>query len=135
MTTCCAVLAQRQYWVNAGHPGSMRNIEYHREPTPLPPRAISEYECDRFRKRNLCQPGRGLRVHDVEFREWNGGLKMPTPACRQPVDPVKLVWSGQAVSQPVDCKRCLALDPNPRVPLIAIDGGQLPLDFDVGDDS
>lgn len=120
--------------VNAGHPGSMANIEQHRDPTSLTPKAISESECARFRNRNLRQPGRGRRVHAVELREWTAGLKIPIPACHQSVDPVKLVRDSRAVRQPVDCKRCLARGPNPRTPLTVIDGGQLTLDFDADDD-
>ncbi|KHF42166.1 hypothetical protein [Saccharomonospora viridis] len=113
----------------------MTNIEHRRDPTSLALRAISERECARFRNRNLRQPGKGRRVHAVELREWIGGLKMPTPACHQPVDPVSLAGGSEAVTQRVDCERCLARDPNPFTPLTVIDGGQLTLDFDTDDDS
>ena len=111
----------------------MSAIERRRDPLSLWLRRMSETECARFRNRNLRQRGRKRRVHAVELRDWRGGLKLPTPACRQPVGSLALTGGSEAVTAPVDCARCLALDPNPVAPLYAIDGGQLPLDLEPGD--
>lgn len=97
-------------------------------------RALSERECARFRNRNFRQPGRQRRVHVVEFREWIGGLKLPMPACHQPIDSLALVGRSEAVRAPVDCVRCLAYDEGHPTLLTVVDGGgQLALDLDEDD--
>ncbi len=58
---------------------------------------------------------------------------MPAPACHQPIDPMTLAGRSMAVTQPVDCERCLARDPNPFTPLTVVDGGQLKLELDPSD--
>jgi hypothetical protein len=110
-------------------------IERRHDPTSLVLRALSERECARFRNRNLRQPGRRRRVHAVELRDWIGGLKMPVPACHQPIDPTTLAGRSEAVTAPVDCERCLASDENPFTPLVALDGGQLTLELQPGDET
>ena len=49
------------------------------------------------------------------------------PACHQPVSALALAGDSEAVTAPVDCARCLAGNPDPYTPLVAIDGGQLTL--------
>lgn len=90
---------------------------------------MSEQECARFRNRNLRQPGNKRRVHEVELRDWVGGLKLPSPACHQPLDGFVLAGKSEAVTEPVDCAKCLARNPDPFTPLTVIDGGQLTLDL------
>ncbi|MCA1195194.1 hypothetical protein [Saccharopolyspora sp. 6V] len=111
----------------------MSAIERRTDPTSLALRGLSEHECARFRNRNLRQPGRGRRVHRVELRDWYGGLKFPAPACHQPLDSRALAGDSTAVTDPVDCARCLAGNPDPFTPLVALDGGQLHLALEPGD--
>lgn len=94
---------------------------------------MSERECARFRNRNLRQPGAQRRVHEVELRDWVGGLKLPGPACHQPLDAFALAGSSEAVTAPVDCAKCLSRNPDPFTPLTVVDGGQLTLDLRGGD--
>lgn len=113
--------------------GKVSAIERLTDPTSLALRGLSERECARFRNRNLRQPGRGRRVHRVELRDWLGGLKLPVPACHQPLATLALAGDSAAVTSPVDCARCLAGNPDPFTPLVALDGGQLPLALEPGD--
>ncbi|MEV5535230.1 hypothetical protein SAMN05216215_104266 [Saccharopolyspora shandongensis] len=107
----------------------MTAIERRRDPTSLLLKGLSERECARFRNRNLRQPGHGRRVHAVELRDWIGGLKLPVPACHQPLATLALAGDSEAVTAAVDCARCLAGNPDPFTPLTVIDGGQLTLDL------
>lgn len=111
----------------ARHAVDVSAIEDRNDPTSVLLRTLSEQECARFRNRNLRQPGRDRRVHAVELRPWIGGLKLPAPACHQPVATLALAGESLAVTAPVDCARCLADNPDPFAPLVALDGGQLPL--------
>lgn len=95
---------------------------------------MSERECARFRNRNLRQRGAHRRVHEVELRDWVGGLKLPAPACHQPLDGFALAGKSEAVAEPVDCTKCLSRNPDPFAPLTVIDGGQLALDLRDPDD-
>lgn len=95
---------------------------------------MSERECARFRNRNLRQPGRGRRVHAVELRDWIGGLQLPAPACHQPVATLALAGDSEAVTAPVDCARCLAGTPEPFPPLRVVEGGQLTLELQPGEE-
>ncbi|MCI2421553.1 hypothetical protein MOQ72_29370 [Saccharopolyspora sp. K220] len=112
----------------------MTAIERRTDATSLALRAMSERECARFRNRNLRQPGPNRRVHAVELRDWIGGLKLPVPACHQPLATLALAGDSEAVTAPVDCARCLAGNPDPFTPLFAIDGGQLALDLRPSDE-
>lgn len=93
--------------------------------------ALSDRECARFRNRNLRQPERRRRVHAVEYRDWLG-VPMPTPACNQALNPLALAGITKAVTEPVNCERCLAIRGTAVTPLAAIDGEpeQPPLPFD-----
>ncbi|GAB2683085.1 hypothetical protein GCM10027271_51150 [Saccharopolyspora gloriosae] len=110
----------------------MSAIERLTDPTSLALRGLSEHECGRFRNRNLRQPGRERRVHRVEFQDWIGGLKLPGPACHQPLDTPAVAGHAEAVTSPVDCARCLAGDQDAFTPLVALDGGQLTLGLEPG---
>lgn len=95
-------------------------------------RALSDWECDRFRNRNLRRPGRRRRVHAVDLREWFG-VPMPTPACNQAMHPLSLART-KAVIEPVDCERCLAIRGTAVTPLTSVhDDGQLTLFDSAGD--
>jgi len=107
----------------------MTGVQGRRDPTSLALLAISRRECDRFRHRNLRQPGRKRRVHAVELRPWIGGLLLPGPACHQPFDALALSGESEAVRAAVDCARCLS-GPDLYVPPVPLDGGQLPLEFE-----
>lgn len=99
------------------------------DPTSRALTAIAERECARFRNRNLRQPGRDRRVHAVQLRYWLGGLHLPGPACHQPLDSQAVAGDREAVTLPVDCARCLTREEHSFPPLVALDGGQLPLDL------
>lgn len=107
----------------------MSAIEGRQDPTSVLLKRMSERECARFRNRNLRQPGTGRRVHEVELRDWVGGLKLPAPACHQPLDAFALAGNSEPVTAPVDCARCLSRNPDPFTPLTAVDGGQLSLEL------
>lgn len=104
-------------------------IERRQDPTSLLLKRMSERECARFRNRNLRQPGTDRRVHEVELRDWIGGLKLPAPACHQPLDGSGLAGRHEPVTSPVDCAKCLSRNPDPFTPLTVVDGGQLTLDL------
>ncbi|MCX2732386.1 hypothetical protein OOZ19_19275 [Saccharopolyspora sp. NFXS83] len=110
----------------------MSAIEHGTDPTSVALRGLSERECARFRNRNLRQPGRRRRVHRVELQDWVGGLKLPGPACHQPLDTPAVAGDSEAVTAPVDCARCLAGGQDPFTPLVALDGGQLALGLKPG---
>ncbi|RRO14710.1 hypothetical protein EIL87_18355 [Saccharopolyspora rhizosphaerae] len=111
----------------------MTAIERRSDPTSLLLKHMSERECARFRNRNLRQPGARRRVHAVELRNWIGGLKLPSPACHQPLDALALAGRSEAVTALVDCAKCLSRNPDPFAPLTVVDGGQLALKLETGD--
>lgn len=98
--------------------------------TPQELAAISERECARFHGRNLRQPGSGKRVHVVELRHWEG-VRMPVPACGQPIDPLRWAGRNHAVAESVTCKRCLARDEKEISTLVTVDYHQLALDLEL----
>lgn len=102
----------------------------HTDPTSVMLHALSERECARFRNRNLRQPGRGRVVHAVELRNWIADLRLPFPACHQPVATFALTGDAHAVTDEVTCSKCRTQSDRRRSPLIALDGGQLALDLD-----
>ena len=76
------VFTDSRSWVGkpGGHADVVTAIERRQDPTSLLLKRMSEQECARFRNRNLRQPGTDRRVHEVELRDWVGGLKLPAPA-------------------------------------------------------
>ncbi len=92
-------------------------------PDRLDPEAFAAAQRALFRGRRL-RVGSGRAVHAMEWAPWTAGEQLPVPACRTG-------WVGHGTSgdlrpttDPVSCRRCLALRPSEHQ---AVDQTQLGL--------